>query len=198
VNGVQEATAGVTGTILSSNSPLYIGAFSGNARYFNGDIDEIALYSRALPAQEVADHYHRGEERIRITYRACQLANCSDANLVGPSGVGTYYSEETSSALSTPTYAINGIGRYAQFGTTLTTGDTSLTPVVKNISLTGSQTSSTGMLAASCVDLLPSLAPTYLASIPFDPVTGSSSQTYYAVRKNSTNRIETQACSMGK
>jgi hypothetical protein len=43
------------------NMPLVIGKDSNtNKRYFNGYIDEVRVYNRALTAQEISDTYNNG------------------------------------------------------------------------------------------------------------------------------------------
>ena len=52
VNGIQVATAAQTAAISTSNAVLTIGAdFYGE--YFNGLIDEVRIYNRALTAAEI-------------------------------------------------------------------------------------------------------------------------------------------------
>ncbi len=47
---------------------------------------------------------------------------------------------------------------------------------------------------ASCVDLSSTLVPSYLASIPIDPSSGSAANTSYAVDKSAAGRITIVAC----
>lgn len=61
VNGQLDATA-LVGPLTRSPNPLYIGAASGptyqrGTALWNGRIDEVAIYDRALSASEVADHF---------------------------------------------------------------------------------------------------------------------------------------------
>lgn len=50
----------VTGTPNAGGSPLYIGGYNsgGNPRFFNGPVDEVAVYNYTLTAQQVANHYN--------------------------------------------------------------------------------------------------------------------------------------------
>lgn len=49
--------------------------------------------------------------------------------------------------------------------------------------------------SATCYDLGGTIAPTYLASMPSDPVTGNSSNTRYGIKKALTsNRVTVRAC----
>jgi hypothetical protein len=53
VNGVQVAILAWTGTIATSANPLQIGGDSIYGQYFQGQIDEVRIYNRALSASEV-------------------------------------------------------------------------------------------------------------------------------------------------
>ena len=53
VNGAQVSAVAQTGSAAASTSPLYIGANSIAGHFFNGLIDEIRLYNRALSAAEI-------------------------------------------------------------------------------------------------------------------------------------------------
>ena len=61
VNGIAGTpVSGLTGIRDSSSTPVYIGGASGLPQYFNGAIDEVRIYDRALSAEEVRYHYNRG------------------------------------------------------------------------------------------------------------------------------------------
>lgn len=57
VNGALEQTGARAGTMPSSTKPLKIGSFSDDYRYFNGIIDEVSLWDRALSQEEVTQIY---------------------------------------------------------------------------------------------------------------------------------------------
>ncbi len=56
VNGVQQHTAFGTNE-SGSGSGKYIGNFNSNSRWFNGSIDEIAIYNRTLNSTEILEEY---------------------------------------------------------------------------------------------------------------------------------------------
>src|SRR3989344_736955 len=63
INGVQSGTSGTTGTPASGFYSLSIGdqdPTAGVAQPFNGDIDEVRIYSRALSAAEIKRLYNMG------------------------------------------------------------------------------------------------------------------------------------------
>ena len=53
VNGTQVSTLAVAGTIVTSSSPVKIGGNSIWGEWFNGLIDEVRIYNRALSAGEI-------------------------------------------------------------------------------------------------------------------------------------------------
>jgi RHS repeat-associated protein len=56
VDGVERASAALTGTPETSTDALYLGASYGSADWFNGRLDEVRVYNRALtPAEIQAD-----------------------------------------------------------------------------------------------------------------------------------------------
>jgi hypothetical protein len=80
-----------------------IGAHLGTSQFFSGLIDEVAIWNRALHANEVAQFYRRGANRIKFQVRTCTAADCSDdsvgANWKGPDGtVHSYFSELNSNS----------------------------------------------------------------------------------------------------
>ena len=61
VNGGAVSTRAVTGTILQSANPLRIGGNLIWGEYFNGIIDEVRIYNRALTAVEI-----QGDTRVSV------------------------------------------------------------------------------------------------------------------------------------
>ena len=53
VNGVQAASEAKTGSIQTTTNPLWIGGNTPYGEYFQGVIDEIRIYNRALSAAEI-------------------------------------------------------------------------------------------------------------------------------------------------
>jgi PKD repeat protein len=53
INGIEVANRPQTGQIQTSNSPLHIGGNSVWGEYFQGRIDEVRIYNRALSAVEI-------------------------------------------------------------------------------------------------------------------------------------------------
>jgi len=47
------------GILVTNSNPVYIGGLT-TSRHFNGTIDEVHIYNRALTPEEIHDHYIRG------------------------------------------------------------------------------------------------------------------------------------------
>jgi len=61
VNGAAVATTTVAGIVNTSTGILAIGRTGGSSSdYFNGQIDEVAVYPTALPAARIGAHYAAG------------------------------------------------------------------------------------------------------------------------------------------
>jgi hypothetical protein len=60
INGVEVASAPLTGAITANASALDLGSWSEGSEPFNGTIDEVAVYANALSAGRVLAHYEAG------------------------------------------------------------------------------------------------------------------------------------------
>ena len=63
INGVLQAETATISGIYSNTDPVTIGSFEVNNKdyWFNGTIDEVAIYNRTLSADEILNHYRLGE-----------------------------------------------------------------------------------------------------------------------------------------
>jgi len=52
-----EASGLAGSAVLDDNPNIDIGGNTGDSRYFNGLIDEVAFYTRVLTPQEILQHY---------------------------------------------------------------------------------------------------------------------------------------------
>lgn len=59
-NGENVAEASFTETIRTGTEPMFIGALDDNTAFFDGGIDEVAVYGEALSAARILTHYQRG------------------------------------------------------------------------------------------------------------------------------------------
>ncbi|HET6262398.1 MAG TPA: LamG-like jellyroll fold domain-containing protein, partial [Chloroflexia bacterium] len=63
VDGVEMAAQAAYGTISDVNTPLYLGAaktYGANNHYFNGQLDEVEIFDRALTAAQILSIYNAG------------------------------------------------------------------------------------------------------------------------------------------
>jgi RHS repeat-associated protein len=60
VNGVAAGTGTITGTVSTNTKPVRIGGRDDGSYYFQGNVDEVALYPSALSATDLAAHYQAG------------------------------------------------------------------------------------------------------------------------------------------
>ena len=49
-----------TGKHVNTNHPLYLGAFQGSSRYYNGDMDDLMIFSSALSDEQISALYNSG------------------------------------------------------------------------------------------------------------------------------------------
>ena len=61
VNGAQVASAALSGPASVTTRPLYIGSWNGSSEFFNGTIDEAAVYGATLSPARVSAHYGAGK-----------------------------------------------------------------------------------------------------------------------------------------
>ena len=79
INGVERGTRNYNETLLTNTDPLHIGAdqfFAG--REFDGLIDEVRIYRRALPTEEINGYYNNPDP----TNRSCPSCGSSAQNLI--------------------------------------------------------------------------------------------------------------------
>ncbi len=98
VDGIQAATPTTdnsAGKNIINSVPLNIGSSFNNAKYFNGAIDKVKIFSRALSASEIQELYNEGEvinqtcaeDWVCTDWGNCnsgqQIRTCTDANNCG-------------------------------------------------------------------------------------------------------------------
>ncbi len=83
INGVEMVTTACYDTITPATIELIIGTSPGSfLRYFDGVIDDIRIYSRALSASEIVDLYHEYPAPAQISPVNNQLVNSHDVSLL--------------------------------------------------------------------------------------------------------------------
>ena len=98
-----------------------IGSFDGASRYFDGMIDEAAVWNRSLSPAEMLDIYRRGALRLDLSVRSCQAA-CSGEGWTALNGTSPQ-------GLPVPG------GRYFQYMFNFSTQNASHSPELYNVTV---------------------------------------------------------------
>ncbi len=88
--------AASNGDLSNAANKLELGTNTGcGSCEYDGSADELAIWSRALGATEIAQLYRRGANRMKFQVRTCTAYDCSDqASFHGPDDTAsTYFSE---------------------------------------------------------------------------------------------------------
>ena len=126
MNGVLVNSQPKTGSLQTSNLPLLFGNIGGNSAYFDGILDDIGIWNRALTQQEITDLYNGcqlsvntqpANQTININNNAQFLVSSSDPN-------ATY---QWQNDLGVGFQNLNSVGQYS--------GTTNDTLTVSNITL---------------------------------------------------------------
>jgi len=201
VDGIQRAfdTRGMQ-SVSGNTAEFSVGGFypAYGSLFFDGQIDEVAIWTRALGSTEIADIYKRGALRFKFQVRSCDDDLCSGESFVGPDGTAsTYYTELNNYGTGLPSFTMFNLddNRYFQYRANFETDNTSYSPELNSVTL---ETTTAGEGAAdlqsSCLDLSEELS-LKLGNIPYDPSDGSPEKTYYAMRRNTNKTIDAIACS---
>ena len=81
LNGTPGSPTAKTGTVYNGTGDINIGRYPGG-RYFDGSIDEAAVYNTALTQAQITDHYRRGIAEDATMSNSAFEAN--DGNTYGP------------------------------------------------------------------------------------------------------------------
>ncbi|MEI7619943.1 MAG: LamG-like jellyroll fold domain-containing protein [Candidatus Falkowbacteria bacterium] len=195
VNGVLENSSSRSGFLTTSASPINIGRRTTPDRYFNGRLDEVVIYNRALSASEILDHYRRGALRLKLQVRSCADTSCVGQNFIGPDGTAaSFYSEANNTSLAPVSFALTNLAdnRYFQYRAILETDSSTVSP--NFLAVTVNALSTSELTNDNCVDLSSDLSPKYLTAMPIDPSSGTNSQTGYAVKKTDNGRLMIRSC----
>jgi len=89
INGVEEDTGTTTSTMSSSNfTGFRVGTYrDANDRFFDGKIDEVAIWSRALTSDEVTELYNLVELTVTLNFPTDNYISNSNLNTFDATGV---------------------------------------------------------------------------------------------------------------
>ncbi|MGH2880677.1 MAG: LamG-like jellyroll fold domain-containing protein [Solirubrobacteraceae bacterium] len=108
VNGVQVASASLSGSVDTSMDGLYLASWDGTKEFFAGTIDEAAIYSKALTAAQVSAHYAAAKPPmapptgLNATAASSSQINLKWTNNAG-AGIGEALQRSISSSFTSPT-----------------------------------------------------------------------------------------------
>lgn len=134
IDGVKQSIGNCQGTTTGSRTvtPQVIVSGWGPGGYrFGGNIDEFAVYDRALTDSEVLNHYFRGALRLKFQVRSCNDDVCSGESFIGPDGTSaTYYTELLNSTISPPSMSLSSVidNKYFQYKVDLETDNDGYSP----------------------------------------------------------------------
>ena len=120
VDGTQAQSVAATGAISTNNSAWTIGRDTAGANYFDGNIDEVKIYSRALGADEVKAEYDAGV--------AGNASGLSFASAIIPG-----FSQTSNYDAAVLTDASNGYNLSVSQNQNLTDGSNTISPVSGSI-----------------------------------------------------------------
>lgn len=144
VDGVSRATRSWTGTAgaVSTSQEMRIGHYPSSSDYFNGKIDEVRIYNRALTAAEIKGLYDVGEsDRVNSSVSQAQGTGRLDSDLVaywpfddgtGSTAVDVSTNSFDGSASGGPTWTTGQIGGAAYFDGSARFTNSSSTAVALN------------------------------------------------------------------
>lgn len=129
IDGVDVTVADTNATLTDNANALIIGAYrTGASEFFQGSIDEVAVYSTALSAARVLAHYSAGAGSVThqgtlAVSGAGTLAQTGADSLAGGFAVtGTAAMVRSGSLLLSSTLSPTGAGTLGQTGSTLQPG----------------------------------------------------------------------------
>ena len=132
---IYSSNADAAYNVVSTGSGNLQVGFRDGISGLDGLMDEIAIYSRDLSAQEISDHYKRGSLRLKYQVRSGS-SNPPTGNFIGPdSTTGTYYSELLNSTLELPSLSLTNVdnNRYFQYRAYFETDTFSYSPELKSV-----------------------------------------------------------------
>ncbi|MBI4253121.1 prepilin-type N-terminal cleavage/methylation domain-containing protein [Candidatus Uhrbacteria bacterium] len=183
----------------TTTHPPILGAASqypnNRVNFYTGNLDEVALYGRALSADEIRERYERGASNIRVQVRSCENFQCNGSNFVGPNGTANdYYDETMNAALAPPSLPVTNIpaGRYAQYRMTFSASGGVPLPSVVSATVSNAASGS-ALLPDACVDITPALA-RYLPVMPRDMSIGTPERSGYAIGTTAGGAFIVRAC----
>ncbi|MBP42757.1 MAG: hypothetical protein CL528_13365 [Aequorivita sp.] len=64
-------------SLTFSTETFKVGTLWTGGGFFDGNIDEVAMFDRVLTQAEILDHYRRGVQRLKLQVRSCDDSSCA-------------------------------------------------------------------------------------------------------------------------
>lgn len=101
INGFAEGSCLSKTLVAGGSFNVRIGSYASASYNFIGNLDEVAIWNRALSAAEILQLYRRGANRLKYQVRSCSASDCSDQEAItvgkgwkGPDNTSqSYFSE---------------------------------------------------------------------------------------------------------
>lgn len=170
-------------------SPITIGATIHTDTFFNGLIDEVAVFDSALADAVVNDIYTRGVESLNYQVRSCDDGLCSGETFIGPDGTAsTYYSERMSSTLGLPALTLTNVvpNQYFQYKAGFATDNVAYSPELSSVTIMTDGSS----FSENAPEIVPASLYTHadlyqLTDFEEIAVKAANSEIYYQISNNS-------------
>lgn len=106
------------GFSFPANTPLTLGRL-GNGFFADVDLDEVAIFRRALSPEEIGGLYRRGNLLLGVMTRVCSTPDCDGVPLTGPGGSTVEGWTDQSPEAGETLELTNSTGRYFQYSVRL-------------------------------------------------------------------------------
>ncbi|MEW6027067.1 MAG: LamG-like jellyroll fold domain-containing protein, partial [Planctomycetota bacterium] len=133
VNGEAGEAKNFTGAVFNGAGQLWVGMDEEALWAFQGQIDEVAIYNRALSPDEVLSHYKHGALTLRFQVRAGNT-NPPVGSFIGPDGTtASYYTIGLGETLTHPTIANYFVRPYIQYQADVATANNKYSPKLEGV-----------------------------------------------------------------
>jgi hypothetical protein len=106
LNGAPVASVALSGTATIYGMDLFVGSWDGVSEFFNGTVDDAAVYARVLSAAQVKSHYDSGVAVPAATAASAQTL-AAPATVAAPAAVATVV-DAPAAAAAAPAAAVSG------------------------------------------------------------------------------------------
>jgi hypothetical protein len=135
INGVLTGSTVVPGAICNSTNPLIFGAAIPTFRFFDGGLDDIGIWNRALTPCEISRLYTSSLSPTLNVITSSSLICVGSSATLTANGAATSYSWNTNALTSAIVISPTVTTTYTVAGTNTLTGCSQSTTIVQNVEL---------------------------------------------------------------